>query len=59
MENIDLGAIYDVIKKGIEWIEDSGIIAKIPQYVDKALDLIGQYLPKVIDFITGAIGKLG
>lgn len=59
LSSIDFTAIYEAVKKAIDAIAASGIIAKIPGYVDKALDVIGEYLPKVIDFITGAIAKLG
>lgn len=59
LSNIDFAAIYEAVKKAIDAIEASGVIAKIPGYVDKALDVIGEYLPKVIDYITKAIANLG
>ncbi len=59
LSSIDFNAIYEAVKKVIDAIQGSGIIAKIPGYVDKALDLIGTYLPKVIDAISGIIGNIG
>lgn len=55
MENFDFSTIVGYVQKGIKWVEDSGIIEKIPEYVQKAVDLIAQYAPKVIDFIAGLI----
>lgn len=44
---------YGYVEKAFDWISDSGIIGKIPGYLEKAIEIIG----KGVEFIIGLISK--
>ena len=46
MENLDFQAILDGAKKAVEFVKDSGIL-------EKAIDAIKEYLPKIIEMLKG------
>lgn len=53
----DFSVIIDFVKNAIGTIAKSGVIEKIPGYVQKLFDIISTYLPKIIDTISGIIAK--
>lgn len=50
-EALDKG--FEYFSKGIEWVEGTGIISKIPDLVSKVLSFIAENVPNIVDWILG------
>ncbi len=56
LENIDivelLDKVYPYAEKAINWITSSDILSKVPEYVEKAVEILG----KVVEYVMGLVG---
>lgn len=47
-----LDKVYPYAEKAINWVTSSDILSKVPEYVEKAVEIIG----KVVEYVMGLIG---
>lgn len=59
LENIDLDTVigalekvYPYAEKAVNWVVSSDILSKVPEYVEKAVEIIG----KVVEYVMGLVG---